>query len=378
MNGAEAGSSARTTRLLLLVADPDLPSEIARDLAEDLPAQLDSLTEGGIHWVVKTVTADLVADEQVDVADMADLVSAFLTDEDWDIGIFLTDLPRRARFHPVSAEVSTDRGVALLSVPALGPWRLRRRVEQGVLAVASRLVEEAEESRRPRVIGRSARQARGAGPGPPGPDRYVVPGLHGHFRLVAGMVRANRPWRLFTSLSRALAGVFATAAVSFLNNVTWQVAVSLDVWQQLVVTVACAAALTAWVIVDHRLWEKGGALPGHGGWLYPYNLVTLITVALGVLTLYVLLFVTMVAVSFLTLDRQVFSQSLGGGTVETGDYFYLAWFISSISMVGGAFGTGLEQDEAVRYAAYGRRHRDRQQRMADDRTGSDADPRPDS
>lgn len=51
-----------------------------------------------------------------------------------------------------------------------------------------------------------------------------MPGLHGQLRLLVGMVKANRPWMLFTTLSRAHAGVFATAAFAFINSSTWQVA----------------------------------------------------------------------------------------------------------------------------------------------------------
>ncbi|MBX9363866.1 hypothetical protein [Streptomyces sp. WAC04114] len=38
-------------------------------------------------------------------------------------------------------------------------------------------------------------------------------------------------------------------------------------------------------------------------------------------------------------------------------YAELAWFVSSMGMVGGAFGSGLEDDGTVRNAAYGERQR---------------------
>ncbi|MGY5009296.1 hypothetical protein ACWCY6_14610 [Streptomyces sp. 900105755] len=54
------------------------------------------------------------------------------------------------------------------------------------------------------------------------------------------------------------------------------------------------------------------------------------------------------------------------------------WFITAIAMVGGAFGTGLEGDEKVSEAAYGRRQRERQRMLRqmsrperDGRGGSD-------
>ncbi|MFF4352474.1 hypothetical protein [Streptomyces sp. NPDC001530] len=48
------------------------------------------------------MTAPLVADEQVDVSDVAKVVG--IRHGDWDIGVFLTDLPSRAERNPVRTE----------------------------------------------------------------------------------------------------------------------------------------------------------------------------------------------------------------------------------------------------------------------------------
>ncbi|MET7977274.1 hypothetical protein ABZW44_30450 [Streptomyces mirabilis] len=47
----------------VLVADPGLPSEMARDLAPRLPEDLRRRIARGIRWQADTVTAPLVADE---------------------------------------------------------------------------------------------------------------------------------------------------------------------------------------------------------------------------------------------------------------------------------------------------------------------------
>jgi hypothetical protein len=92
------------------------------------------------------------------------------------------------------------------------------------------------------LIGELYRRQRPAAPGDPAPrripltrtvpageagTRFVVPWPRGHLRLLTGMVRANRPWRLFTGLSKALAGVVAVAAFGVVNDTIFQLAAAL-------------------------------------------------------------------------------------------------------------------------------------------------------
>ncbi|MFG2660126.1 hypothetical protein [Streptomyces sp. NPDC048425] len=359
MRHPHADRTGRKLRLVL-IADPGLPSEIARNLSRRLPEHLRRHIGKGIRWQVDTVTEPLLADEQADVSGLAEIVENRLADRDWDIGVFLTDLPRRAARNPVSTEVDPERRIALISLPALGSRRLPRRVRQTVVGVVRQLTAQDEKPLESPVVGRPAPREESQC------ERYVVPGLRGHVRLVLGMVRANRPWLLFTSLSRAMAGVFATAAVGFLNSATWQVSTTLGIWQLTVIAALSTLALTAWIIIDHGLWERAEDLPGTHAPLYPYNLVTLLTIGLGVFVLYAALFVTLVALSFLVVPASVFGR-ISQHAVDASDYVTLSWFVTSSSMIGGAFGTGLENAEEVRDAAYGKRHRRRQRQLTEAR-----------
>lgn len=364
-------STARTVLRVVLIADQGLPTEIALGLADDLPGRLRQHVHAETDWRVRTVTAPLVADEQVDVSGMVDAVRPHLASHPWDMGIFITDLPRRAGLRPVTAEVSRDDHVALISLPALGSLRLAPRVTQAVVAMVRKITPISPDPGQmerdpPVVIGHRTTDAhlspQETTSGRTAPDRYVLPGLHGHLRLIAGMVHANRPWRLFITLSRALAGVFATAAFCMVNSTTWQLATALAVWKLVLSAVLSVLALTAWIIVDHELWERpSDDLSRVHARLY--NLVTAVTIALGVLCLYTLLFGVLTSLAALLLDSNVLGQITRQHST-TADYLAVTSLATSIAMIGGAFGSGLEDDGTVRNAAYGNRQRSRRERQS--------------
>src|SRR5206468_1800316 len=82
-----------------------------------------------------------------------------------------------------------------------------------------------------------------------------------------------------------------------------------------------------------------------------FNFATATTVAIGIGTLYLALFLLIFAGAELLLSPNVLASGLGHG-VGLGDYATLAWFTASLATVGGALGASLESDEAVREAAY--------------------------
>ncbi|MER7813025.1 hypothetical protein [Streptomyces sp900116325] len=343
---------------IVLVADPGVASKIAQELADTLPQHLRRRVRADVDWRVTARTVPLVADEQLDVSSAADVVRPLLPEGDWEAGVLLTDLPRRAGLRPVSVEVSPADRIALVSLPALGSWRMRRRARRVVADVVSMLTRERADLA-PSM--KEAGRLEASGAGEDGLERFIVPGLRGHLSLVTGMVRANRPWRLFATLSRALAGVFATAAFGLINNSTWTLSSAMDVGRLIGASVASLLALTAWIIIDHELWERPhGSLSRSFSRLY--NTVTCVTITSGVLSLYVILLFTLFGVSKLILTPSAFGTVIGqDATVH--DYAVLAWFVSSMGMVGGAFGSGLEDDGTVRNAAYGKRQRQRWQKL---------------
>jgi hypothetical protein len=173
------------------------------------------------------------------------------------------------------------------------------------------------------------------------------------------MVRANRPWQLFLGLSKTLAGVFAVAAFAMVTSDVWRLATALSPVRQAVVALLSITALVAWLIVDHELWERPEGRQARDRAVL-YNVATAITLILGVVCLYAVVLGMLAGAVALVLDPGVLGAVLGRPPRWT-DYAGVVAFTSSASMVGGALGAGLEDDTAVRQAAYGLRQRERRQ-----------------
>lgn len=322
-----------------LVSDPGLAEEVGAAVAKRLPEVLRQRVGCDVAWRVHHRSHPLATGKQTRLADIA--AADVPVDATWDVTVLLTDLPRRDGTDPIELETSADHRVAVVSLPALGATRLRRRAER---VIADGVVELL-------FPGSAVRRARTGSP------------LRARLRLLVGMVRANRPWRLFPGLSRALAGVFGTAAIALLNSVGWQLGDTLGPRRLGLIAVLSCAALTAWLIVDHELWERpNDARERQLARLY--NTATAGTLMLGVIALYVGVLVVLIPVCLLVFDGQVLQATLLHSPTWA-DRLGIVWFATSAAMIGGALGSGLENDDIVRQAAYGERQRRRSQECAD-------------
>jgi len=137
----------------------------------------------------------------------------------------------------------------------------------------------------------------------------------------------------------------------------WRLADSLGPVRLSVLMVFSVAAMVVWLIVDHELWERpAGRVAREQAVLY--NVATALTVALGVGSLYVALSVLILAGGSFVITGDLLRQSLRH-PVGWSDYATVAWLATSMATIGGALGSGLGSDAAVRKAAYGYRQKER-------------------
>ncbi|WP_413755235.1 hypothetical protein [Streptomyces sp. MMBL 11-3] len=372
--------SSQDVTVVALLADPDAPTEIARHIARTLPDRLADRWGKGRRFDVEVISEPFTAGTE-DPSALVRRIAERVEEEDWDVVVALTDLPLHTHGRKLVVDVSHEHALALLSLPALGGLRLqsraRRVVEEAVLSLASPRPDEAGEpsadwSAPERIASRFAPvHADPAGEQDSAGWRYVVSGPRGYLRVLTGMVRANRPWRLVPGLSKALAAALATGAIATVNSTIWTLSVSLSTPRLVIAMVGSLALMIGWLIVDAHLWHRTDkALPQAKKRAVLYNASTVLTVAIGVIICYVGLLAVNLVWALFILNGQAFS-SLTRSPLHAAEYWTLAWFVASVATAGGALGSGLESDEAIRAAAYSKREQERRNTLHDNHDDRD-------
>lgn len=326
-----------------LVADPASPTEIARRMGDLRPP-------GGVDphgWDIEVVSEPFTTGcEDVDTA-LARLAE-HARQHEWDLVVGLTELPLRDNDDGRYLLVETDqqRRSAVLSLPALGGVRLHARARHELRALVGGMADRTSADE----------------------HRVRLPRLGGRWRLLAGMVLANRPWLLVPGLKSALVAALATGAVATINSTVWLLAGSLSWWRLTVATIASIAVVVAWLVIDAGLWDRpddNSTEARERSRLY--NTSTLVTLTAGVLICYLALYLVNLAWALFVLDPAVMGGYLHA-SLGYGDLFVLAWFVASAATLGGGLGTGLESDDAIRAAAYSKREEERRNHLAHERT----------
>jgi hypothetical protein len=323
-----------------LVADPAAPTEIAQRLTDLRPV------DGSDAWDI-TVVSEPFTTGCEDVETAVGRLQDQGRQQDWDLVVGLTELPLHDHEgRNLLVETDPQQRTAVLSLPALGGLRMHARARRALRSLVTGMAD----------------------PNVKHEHRVTLPGLSGRWRLLLGMVLANRPWLLVPGLKSALVAALATGAVATINSTVWLLAGSLSWWRLVVATIASVSLAVAWLIVDGELWDRpDDDSPQARGRSRLYNASTVVTLTAGVLICYLALYVVNLLWALFVLDPAVMGGYLHM-SLDYGDMLVLAWFVASAATVGGGLGSGLESDEAIRAAAYSKREEERRSRLADERT----------
>jgi hypothetical protein len=372
---------ATATRVIGLLADPAAPTRLATRLAETLPVRLADGDADGSRATVEVVSEPFTTGTE-DAPTLLRRIEDKAGERHWDIAVGLTELPLQSERRYLVADVNSGTRSALVSLPALGGLRLHSAALRAVSDLVAELAAH-DSTRADDVTASTDIKDVLAGPlspirggstaeGEAANLRFVAPGVRGRLRLLAGMVRTNQPWKLVPGLSKALAAALATGAIATVNSTVWLLSSSLSVNRVALAMVGSIVLMVSWLIIDAGLWhhpddESRDRLEKRA----LYNASTVLTVTCGVLICYVALYLINLLWALFIVNGQAFEQMVSQ-PMSGSQYLVLTWLVTSAATVGGALGSGLESDEAVRAAAFGKREQERRQMLEEQhRQGTD-------
>jgi hypothetical protein len=340
-----------------LIVSPAIDQVAADELAAELGAALAERYPE-VEWDLEVLT-DPLAEPPVHLTELVSAARGLLLEADWDLAVAITELPLRLAHRTLLSHASRTHGVALVSLPALGVVRRRRRLYDVVAETVGRLVGDREDGRAAGVSGarlgveRRLTELAGAVDEDDGGAVFVARVITGNLRLLAGMVGANHPWRLVGRLWRAILAAIAAVAFALIQVEIWRIAASLGPPRLAIAALASIVAASVTLISAHHLWERVTG-PRVREQVTLFNLATTATVVLGVTALYLFVFVASLLGALLLIEPSLLSEVVGHPT-NGWDYVRIALLASTLGTVGGALGATVETDEAVREAAYAHR-----------------------
>ncbi|PYZ96719.1 hypothetical protein CR205_13580 [Alteribacter lacisalsi] len=391
-----------------LVPAPELPEEIVSKVVDDLPDLLSRYVDQKVNWQVESVT-DPLTGTAGNSKHILGKVENSKRQREWDMAICVTDLPLFQKRILVVADVSVKRNLAVISLPSLGASPMKKRVREAIIQMASEMYHGSSEEDRDQEEGRMERSEQDNEVKEKGTKelmstrmterlspitritmdessssdddedeiedgdldvRYLVKSrLTGSFRLISGMMYANRPWTIFPSFKSVLAVAFATGAYGLIFPNLWMMSEEFGPARYISLMVVAVTAIVTWFIVAHNLWEKPEE---HGSKFIVrrYNVATVLTLLVGVIFYYIILYFLFLGTASLFIPSSLMEQETGS-LVDAGSYFLLAWLTASVATIVGAVGAGLESEETVLKTTYGyrqrRRKRDAEEQENDDR-----------
>lgn len=340
-----------------LMADPGLPETIARAIAKDLSTYLSENLEAPSSeqaWEVQVArgTLPITGSGMVPLLEHAERIQK---EQSWDYLFYLLDLPQWHDDQPILSHVSAKPAAALISIPALGARQVRKRTKEVLLLLIRTMGDPHTDP-----VSHVKQPVRWVACDEKDTWYVVAPGRRNRFRLLAEMVRSNRPGRLLTALSASLAAAVATGAFGIFYASVWNMANESSVLRLAFTSTLSIVTFSFWLILKNQLWERAKEAPRDRN--NRDNLATAFTVGISVLLLYIALYLVLF-VGALIVITPTYLQAEMGHDISIVDYLRLTWLAASLGTFAGALGSNFDGNADIERATYSRRvhHRRKKQ-----------------
>lgn len=331
---------------ILIYSDPGRTSMWVRRLLEDRGEGWSR----GAELVHKQVLIPLREDSTVDL----DAVLDWARSDEADISVVITEVPRMAGRRPKRTELHFQDGLAVISLPTLGPVRIRGCLRRELRRAVDGLVYNSlEEARRKGRIAKRVEEQKGNDTAYSTSARLFP----GRLWVTLGMVAANEPFWSLPRLSGVFSAAAATGAFGIFFSTIWEMATFLPIWRLAIVSAIAVTVVVTWLILSNRLWDRSNVVGGKRE-AFMYNISTITSLLVSVSALYLLLFLSILIVGLLLIDPEFLSDAIGE-EARLANYVDIAWLSASLGTVAGAIGSNFDDDTELRNLTQGSREAQR-------------------
>ncbi|MDY6796103.1 MAG: hypothetical protein SWK76_12640 [Actinomycetota bacterium] len=180
--------------------------------------------------------------------------------------------------------------------------------------------------------------------------------LFRHPVRVARSVLDHRPWVMVLSLGRLAFAAVAALVLALLSAELWYLGVGINIWRLVLIAVVVLLGATFYVVLRQRLYVRRVSL-SHSEQAAFFNLTSFFTVLCVFITLLLAIFAATSLASFGIYPRYIVREWLQKGEVSASDYIKVSLLVSSLVMVVGALGAGLEENQHFRRVMYTEKNR---------------------
>lgn len=172
-----------------------------------------------------------------------------------------------------------------------------------------------------------------------------------HPMRVLGAVLAHRPLRMVFSLSKLVFAAMAALILSLLSTELWHLGVGINAWRLALIAIAVILAATLYVVFRQQLFVRKVSLSLSEQAAF-FNLTSFLTIFAVFLLLFVIIFSITMLISLSIYPRYIIREWLQKNSLGFADYAKVSLLISSLALVVGALGAGLEENQHFRQVMY--------------------------
>lgn len=351
-----------------LITAPGLSEKMSRDIIDWLSDLAGHEIDETVDWHFDYKIHPLASSAEF-ISESFDKAEAIKDDNGWDMAIAVSDLPSISSGKVVISEFNEDKKVSLISVPALGILRNKKKLRNLIIHHIEQLYdndpsEEKEEIKsnfmnRISVMDPDENEASN--------NRYILKStLGGWTKLVAGMTYMNEPWTAFSNLKTIVALSFATGTYISVFSTPWELSLDYSLWRLILLYFIAIFGMTGWLIYAHNLWERVST-KNQPSYRYLYNFTTTATL-LGITIVNYLIVYLLLTVSIIIFVPMGLFETWTqiDPDVKWMDYLNLIWFASSAGILAGALGSTVEDEEKIHNVTYSYRQMYRYRQIEDE------------